>query len=319
MTRRIHVIGDPMLDTERRVTRQRPNPEEPDTLVYQVAPDVHHEPGGAARAASYLARLLATREGPGEVLLVGLAGLDEDAELLVELLLDADVTPRLTPALADGFRTTHKGRLAHPDGSLALRMDVETPSLAQPQDRVVLEAILDGLDGRRDGLLLSDYGKGTLDAALMAAAIRDVGPDAPVVLDPCPVTPDVRGVTLLTPNEREAEALASELSGGGDPGQKLADWMDTAVAVTRGDREVLVYFPRGKGPEAVLTYTWPEGVSAVGAGDAFAAGCMASLASSWEDVGPDEDLARGAILGAVEAGVAAAARLVGHVDVGWVE
>jgi D-beta-D-heptose 7-phosphate kinase / D-beta-D-heptose 1-phosphate adenosyltransferase len=126
------------------------------------------------------------------------------------------------------------------------------------------------LESGQDAVILSDYGKGTLDAALIRQIIglcRERG--VPTIVDPKNrAASEWWGCTVLKPNEREAE----QLTGAAD-GERQAWWLrehtGAAVVITRSERAPLVL-----GDDGYTELPDTRGVcfrSAVGAGDCFAA------------------------------------------------
>ncbi len=200
---RILVIGDLMLDRYIYGAVRRISPEAPVPVV-----NVTHEkcmPGGASNVAWNVQSL----GGRGEV--AGVVGRDSDARALKSLLQQGGVGVNALWT-HDDVRTTVKTRIIA-DRQQVVRVDWE--------DALELEGeSLDGFCGllreqiaEVDGVIIEDYGKGVIrqavvDAALSAARERGI----PVGYDPKDDHAlDVRGVTVATPNRKEAFAAVGML------------------------------------------------------------------------------------------------------------
>jgi rfaE bifunctional protein nucleotidyltransferase chain/domain len=155
-----------------------------------------------------------------------------------------------------------------------------------PEFGAVIAAKLDGaLDGA-GAVLVSDYGRGVAaDPAVRAALARAVAHRVPVVWDPHPRgAPPVAGVTVVTPNLSEARGTAGIEAVGDGVNAALAlgadlveRWDVRAVAVTLGARGAVVRHRHGAcsaAPAPAVRETDP-----CGAGDHFAGGIAARLAS----------------------------------------
>ena len=192
---RIFVIGDVMLDRYSWGTVDRISPEAPVPIVRLVRETVR--PGGAANVAANAAALGA------QVTLVGIVGDDNDAAELRSSIAELNINAHLIPS--DGRRTIVKTRvLAH--GQQIVRLDREdTKPLGNRDGADLLLAVTDRVD-ETDLVILSDYGKGTLDETLVAEIVR-IFKDAnkPVLADPKGKHFNkYAGATVLTPNRREA-------------------------------------------------------------------------------------------------------------------
>ena len=197
---RILVVGDVMLDQFIWGSVARISPEAPVPVV-----DFEREsfmPGGAANAARNLTALNVKTE------LFGLVGRDDAARRLKELLTEQHIgCSGLVPHAARP--TSLKTRIvAHKQQ--VVRIDRETR---------------DGLDGRlmgrlfdvfntqlrrADAVILCDYGKGVVTQPLLneiKALCRARG--VWVSLDPKPYHLNLSGLSLITPNRKEAFELAN--------------------------------------------------------------------------------------------------------------
>jgi rfaE bifunctional protein nucleotidyltransferase chain/domain len=167
-------------------------------------------------------------------------------------------------------------------------------------------------------VLVADYGRHTVSAVRehLAPAARRV----PLVWDPHPRgdTP-VPGARIVTPNAAEVSALTAEPASGtgrslrdfAEHGRELAErWQAAAVAVTLGDRGVLLTRP-GDGTPMLVPAPYRADGDTCGAGDCFAAATATELA---DGALPEEAVQRAVARAAafVAAGTFAAGdRLVG--------
>lgn len=259
------VVGDVLLDEDIVGVADRLAPDAPAPVV-----DVrgsHRRPGGAGLAAALAA------DGR-EVLLVTALGTDPASEevrralrgrvTLVELPLRGTL-PVKTRVLASGRPLVRIDRGGGTPGSPGSE---------------VREAL-----SRADALLVADYGRGTAGAVreeLAAAARR-----SQLVWDPHPKgEAPVPGARIVTPNAAEVRALTGSRGDDGrgslrdfaERGARLADrWQAASVAVTLGERGVLLARPGGGTPMLVPAPFRAEG-DPCGAGDCFAAAAAAELA-----------------------------------------
>ena len=208
------VVGDVMLDhfIWGRVTRI--SPEAPVPVV-----EFEREsfmPGGAANVARNLTAL------GGRATLFGAVGRDADAARLHGLLDLANVGCRGLVGFPDRLTAT-KMRIVAGQPQVT-RLDRETHGELNPASTAVLLRRLDALLPRVDAVIIGDYGKGVVTQALIDA-VRDRCRTHGkwLSLDPKPVHHlDLHGLSLLTPNRKEAFELAglSDTTRAADP---LAD------------------------------------------------------------------------------------------------
>jgi len=282
---RVLVVGDAMLDHYVVGTVDRISPEAP-VPILRVEREFDR-PGGAANVAVNIAAL----GGKAElVCLVGRDRSDErdpDAERLSRLCRPHGIEPTLLRFLPCTIRKT---RILAGQQQL-LRVDRESPfgrtaaeheaaaAGGAPWEPLPLSAseatgrasALAPLLARCDAVLVSDYAKGMVDAALMAQ-LRASG--RPVVVDPRPQhTALYEGASLVTPNRKEAgEMLGLDprrpLSGE-ELGRRLAARLGGDVLVTLG-AEGMCLVPRDGDAETIPTRA-REVFDVTGAGDTVAA------------------------------------------------
>ncbi|MCP4290459.1 MAG: D-glycero-beta-D-manno-heptose-7-phosphate kinase [bacterium] len=234
---RLAVIGDSMVDRFLWGKVERISPEAPVPVVKIDRETI--KLGGAANVAANIRALGA------EVVLFGLNGEDEAGIWLTKLLLDRGID-------ADGMveskdrPTTIKTRIiAH--NQQVVRTDREDDS---PLNQNLIDQLLEKLTamGPFDGYILSDYGKGVLtDSALRNSIAVAQASGSPVIVDPKKGDySQYRGVTSLTPNQKEAEqacalAISDEASLTRAGNILLKRTAAEAVLITRGEHGMALF------------------------------------------------------------------------------
>jgi D-beta-D-heptose 7-phosphate kinase/D-beta-D-heptose 1-phosphate adenosyltransferase len=230
--RRIAVVGDVMLDEYVWGDVHRVSPDAPVPVV-----DLRRRSRAAGGAANVALNLAAAG---ASVRLVGLVGDDASGHALRGLLQQAGLD--VAGLVSDpGRRTTTKTRVVA-RGQQIVRLDEEDRGEIGPASRAALAARLEGALSGADAVVVSDYAKGLVDAALVGAVAELAGGRIPVIVDPKrrDASP-YRGCTAITPNRAEAEAASGRAIEGDDDVAPAAEAMASAsgarqVLVTRGDR-----------------------------------------------------------------------------------
>ncbi len=157
---RLAVIGDAMVDRFLWGEVERISPEAPVPVVRLREETV--KLGGAANVAANIRALGA------EVDLVAVAGTGETSRILAGLLDELGIDPAGLLRIEDR-RTTLKTRIiAH--SQQVVRADVEADELLSAENRADLLRRFNER-GPYDGIVLSDYGKGVLDASVLNAVL----------------------------------------------------------------------------------------------------------------------------------------------------
>ena len=229
---RVLVAGDVMLDRYWFGDVSRISPEAPVPVVHVKRTE--ERPGGAANVARNITALL------GGCTLLSVVGTDEAAKTLEGLLAGEHVRTALHRDAA--LSTTVKLRVIGQQQQL-LRIDFE-----RAPSREVLAAKLgdyEKLVDEADAVVLSDYGKGSLERVqdMIAAAKRH---GKPVLVDPKGEDYSrYRGATLLTPNRGEFRQVAGRWSDEADlarRAQKLrAELALDALIVTRSEEGMSLF------------------------------------------------------------------------------
>ncbi len=303
---RVLVAGDLMLDHFVWGTVDRISPEAPVPVV-QVREESRRL-GGAANVAHNLRAL------GGQVLTCGVVGADAAGrQLRAELTrIGADVAGVVQ---SRGAATTCKTRIiAHQQQVVRLDREDEgrRDSAAAARARGFLLAHLD----QADVVVISDYGKGLITPALLAAlaAMRRRRP-FPLLIDPKKANyPFYAGASLLTPNRDEAsQASGIEIrdtaSLGRAGAELLARWQAEAVLITRGEHGMSL-FARGAAPRHFPTVA-RRVFDVTGAGDTVVAACALALGAgaSLEAAAVLANHAAGLVVGEVGTATVNAAQL----------
>ena len=287
--RRVLVVGDSALDDYVSGEVERISPEAPVPVLA-----VEREEfvlGGAANVAKCLVALGA------KATLCTVVGADADGELFKSEAESLGIGK--SGILADrARRTTRKTRIVARQQQV-IRLDRETVAPLSPElDRRLSAAVARAVK-RADAVVLSDYSKGVLSAAVCRAVFAAAG-SRPVLVDPKDLPwKAFSGATVLKPNLRAAERfvhgpLPDEASAE-RAALGIADELDVAnVLVTRG-AQGMVIASRGSAPLAFPAHA-KELVDETGAGDVVAATVALALAAG-------ADIAEAAWLGNVAAGV----------------
>ncbi|WP_457639950.1 D-glycero-beta-D-manno-heptose-7-phosphate kinase [Persephonella sp.] len=189
--KKILVVGDLILDKYLWGEVERISPEAPVPVV-----DVRKEtvnPGGASNVAWNLSSLGA------QTYMAGVVGKDENGKILERLLIEKNIKP--VTVVDESRPTTEKTRIIAVSQQL-LRIDRESKeNLDKSVESLLVENIKDILPVV-DAVIVSDYGKGVVSAALMEF-LKNSG--KPVFVDPKPSNFYLyEGITVMTPNRKEA-------------------------------------------------------------------------------------------------------------------
>ena len=235
-SKRIIVAGDLMLDEWLWGRVRRISPEAPVPVVEVQSHS--YTLGGAGNVASNLAALGA------DVAVVGVVGRDEAGDRVLSLCKKMGVDTRGITRVARR-QTTQKTRIvAH--HQQVVRADRESAEPLAERVRDSMCRSLAGFNGRVDGVVISDYGKGAVDARLVAA-IRKHKRKAVVTGDPKPGNIDAfAGIDCIAPNTAEAEAASGiKIDDDGDLARAGASLVRRTkckhVLITRGEHGMTLF------------------------------------------------------------------------------
>jgi D-beta-D-heptose 7-phosphate kinase/D-beta-D-heptose 1-phosphate adenosyltransferase len=270
---RVLVVGDVMVDRFLVGGVTRISPEAPVPVVRFLREDSRL--GGAANVAHNLAALGA------RVALVGVVGADGAAARLRQMLEDARI-----PAdglVEDAARpTVEKVRIVTERNQQVARIDYEHDDDVTGQVERRLAERIAGAAADAAAILVSDYLKGTVTEAVMAAVRAAKGPRVPLVVDPkIPHLDRYEGASLVTPNHYEAEAAtgrridtdeAARRAGAAFRARARCD----AALITRGEHGMWLSSATVEGAVRAVAR---EVADVTGAGDTVAATLALALAA----------------------------------------
>lgn len=281
----IVVVGDVMLDRYWHGNTQRISPEAPVPIV-QVK-ETEERPGGAANVALNLVNLGC------HVTLIGIIGDDLSGNILEQQLQDAGVECRLQK-ISDFSTITKLRVLGHHQQLLRLDFEKALDSLKGQNLLTQLKPLL----SHTDALLLSDYGKGTLHHAqgFITQAKKN---QIPILIDPKSRDFSLyRGATVITPNQKEFEAVVGRCSDSTELIAKgnglMRDHDIHSLLITQGENGMTL-LQQGKDPIHLPTRS-REVYDVTGAGDTVISVLAAAMASG-------ESLPAAATLANVAAGI----------------
>jgi len=271
--RRLAVIGDSMLDRFLWGRVDRISPEAPVPVVRLESETT--KLGGAANVAANICALGA------QAVLFGLCGKDEAGSQLKDLLAQRGIDSAGLVETSTRPTTIKTRILAH--NQQVVRTDREDD---RPVDGGFVETLVSRLAGLGpfDGFVLSDYGKGLLTNEALAAFIAAGRAEGvPIVVDPKRGDySQYRGVTSLTPNQKEAEqACAMSITDDASlksAGNKLLLRTEAdAVLITRGEHGMTLFEKVGREHHLPTEATTVFDVT--GAGDTVIAVYTAALSA----------------------------------------
>ena len=274
--RRLAVIGDSMVDRFLWGRVDRISPEAPVPVVRVEKETV--KLGGAANVAANIRALGA------ESVLFGICGPDEAGRQLRGLLTERGIDDSGLVDCADRPTTIKTRIIAH--NQQVVRADREEDSPVSGSEVAQLaERLRDS--GPFDGIIFSDYGKGVLTDEALKLFI-EVGRQAgvPMVVDPKKGDfSQYKGVTSLTPNQKEAEqACALPINNSAslqEAGRRLLERTAAeTVLITRGEHGMALFYQDGRDGHLDTRATTVYDVT--GAGDTVIAVYTLALATGAE-------------------------------------
>lgn len=281
---RVAVMGDVMLDRYFWGDVERISPEAPVPVVRVTRRS--RRLGGAANVAANLRALGVACE------VIAVRGADREGREIVRMLERRGID---TAGLVEspGRATTKKVRIIARNQQI-VRADFETDDAVDGTARRAIYDRAFALADSHDGLVVSDYGKGVVvEAEFKELVARWRARGKPVLVDPhVPHFAWYRGVTVVTPNAREAhQSTGIDYRKGNDPSALAFDVvraMDLdALLVTRGEDGMSLYArgagaspgTRGENREVHIPTVAKEVYDVTGAGDTVIGVLAAALAT----------------------------------------
>jgi len=194
----IVILGDVMLDEFIWGKVRRISPEAPVPVVEVL--DETYRLGGSANVAANIRSL------EGNPIPIGVLGHDSASDRVLDLLKQAGI--EVSGLARDERPTTLKTRIiAH--NQHVVRTDRESRKAIPPQLNTDLAAAFLRHLSEANAVIVSDYDKGVVNRELLSAILpKAKSAGVPVFLDPKVHHADYyRPITLITPNQREAELL----------------------------------------------------------------------------------------------------------------
>jgi len=302
---RLLVVGDLMLDRFVAGRVERISPEAPVPIVAVEREENHL--GGAANVVANVRAL------GGRTSVVGVVGRDADGRWILDQLraLGANVGGVVTAA---SLPTTRKMRIvAH--HQQVVRLDRER-KLADPRIDARVRGHVRRLLPRADGVVVSDYAKGVVTAALLAdLAERKSGKPA-LFIDPKRGNfENYRNATLLKPNLDAAESASGVGIVDGATlaraGRSLLErWQSEAVLISRGEHGMSL-FRRGRSLRHFPAEALPV-FDVTGAGDTVLSTTALAIAggASFEEAAMLANRAAGIVVGKAGTATVEAAELI---------
>ena len=278
--RRVLVLADLVADEFVYGRVERISREAPVLILKHDATDVRL--GGGANAVHNI-RTLGAAPLP-----FGVVGRDAHGRKLRALLRERGIDAK---GVLDekSYPTPVKSRIlagrAHSTKQQIVRLDRYAPLAPRSAARRAVERALRSFRGRVDGVLVSDYGCGLLDAALVRAAVAFARKRRiPVTVDSRFALLRFRGMTAVTPNEPEVEEALGVTIGHDRrrleaAGRTLLERLGCkAVLVTRGSDGMALFEP-GRAPLHIPIHGTDEVADVTGAGDTVIATFTLALAA----------------------------------------
>jgi rfaE bifunctional protein kinase chain/domain len=170
----------------------------------------------------------------------------------------------------------------HTSKQQVIRIDREITGPLSEEVETRLAAYLDRLSGQVDAFIVSDYGYDLLTPNLLEK-FKTIAAEKTVVVDSRHRLGRFLGVTAITPNEAEAEAIARDkITSSKDAirvGQKLIEELDLEAAlITRGNKGMVLVERSGESSDIPICGS-DEITDVTGAGDTVVAVLTASVAA----------------------------------------
>jgi D-beta-D-heptose 7-phosphate kinase/D-beta-D-heptose 1-phosphate adenosyltransferase len=290
------VIGDLMLDRYIWGQVRRISPEAPVPVVHIMRESV--SPGGAGNVATNVHAL------GGQVVACGIIGRDHDGRRLLRELTAQGVN--VAGVVTDGASMTISKTRIIAHNQQVVRLDREPHEARNSQGQAKIRTFVQKHLGDFDVIVVSDYGKGVVDAELLAL-LAELRKRCPFVylIDPKQRNfAHYRGASLVKPNKEEAGlATGTDIHDESallQAGAHLLElWQAEAVLVSRGEEGMSLFKRSGRVQH--FPTTAHEVFDVTGAGDTVLATCAVALGAgaSFEEATILANHAAGVVVGKV--------------------
>ncbi len=310
---RVLVIGDIILDEFVWGKVSRISPEAPVPVVEVTKESIMF--GGAANVLQNIRAL------GGEAVLVGVIGNDYNGERMLEMLKEDGY--RTDGIIVDEPRPTSIKTRVVAQHQQVVRFDRESKEELSRKAYSGMVAFLDTELHRFDAVIVSDYGKGLINRGIISHILGSKDRNGTVVA----VDPKIRnfrsyrGVTVITPNQKEAEEAcgfkidsAKALAKAGT--YLLKAYHTDAILITRGEYGMSLF--QSDGTVQHIPTIAKEVYDVTGAGDTVISALTLALAvkATWMDACVISNHAAGIVVGKLGTATASADELESSLGLG---
>jgi rfaE bifunctional protein kinase chain/domain len=293
---RVLVVGDLMLDRYVWGRVHRISPEAPVPVVHITRESI--SAGGAGNVATNIQAL------GGQVVASGLVGKDQDGRSLLQELTARGVSIAGVVTSSAAMTISKTRIIAH--SQQVVRLDREERAESDGRGRVRVRAFVQKYLEDFDVVVVSDYGKGVVDAELLTllAAMRKQRHFVYLIDPKRRNFAHYRGASLVKPNKEEAGLAAGleihDESALLDAGTRLLDlWQTEAILVSRGEEGMSLF--KRTGEVQHFPTAAREVFDVTGAGDTVLAVCAVALGAgaSFEEATILANYAAGIVVGKI--------------------
>lgn len=273
--KKICVVGDIIADVFIFGKPYRLSREAPVVVVKYETSTIY--PGSAGNTINNLAALGAT------VYPVGFIGNDSIGAKLMDFfsgLANVDTTGIIRHPGDTVTKTRIMAGDTHVSKQQVIRIDKDSGRKNTAREKALLREKLVAICPKTDAIIVSDYGHGAITRKIIEY-VKDIAIDKIVVGDSRYDLKKYAGLTMITPNEHEAYALAGLSEGEAieDAGGKVLAGMNlSALLVTRGNKGMTLFLKDGKIHHIPISGT-DDITDVTGAGDTVCAAVSLALAS----------------------------------------
>lgn len=282
--KKILVVGDLIADVYLDGRISRISREAPVLILEEAGKKV--VAGGAANVIANAAKL------GGKIYAVGVTGTDEYADSLKKILTDCKVN--VDGVVADKTRPTISKTRIIAGGRATVsqqivRIDRESKTPLSKKIEATLIGHLDKLLPKVDGIILSDYGAGTITTSIKKLIVRYAGQNKiPSIVDSRYRIGAFEGIGYAKQNDAELAAFTkneiNDMTDLIDAGSKLLAALNSdGVLITRGE-DGMSLFERGGAVHHIPVTDKSEVFDVSGAGDTCVAAFMLALTAGAEPI-----------------------------------